>query len=155
MTLFCKHNWHIHKTGEMTPYNKLIHGVYRRNDGDIDFADLPSFLILVMCSLGFGVSTGVISYALFPSIKAGCLIVGIILGFTYGISYMLMNDSAKWAEKDKTCLKCDKVVMDATNQENGVAAITENEAAEHKRLMPIRAAADERYKRYIALRAKS
>jgi hypothetical protein len=153
MTLFCKHNWHIHKTGSLTPYSKFVHGVYRRSY--IHYEDLPSAMIFLVCSIGVAVSSGIISIALFPTIDAWSAVIGLALGGTYAISYALINNPSKWVEKDKTCLKCNKIVMDATNQEHRAATKAENEADERQRLAPLRAEADRRYKGYMAMRAKA
>jgi len=146
--MFCKHNWHVHKSakGRSFRYRNLV-------------KEEQAAIVLILLSLAFAGSTGVIVGSFVHGLIG--LLSGTLLGIAYFLAYFLkavnmeVNKDDPWIPKDKTCLKCNKLIMEATNAAHREATRLENEAAEVKRLAPFKEAADARYKRYMAMRAKA
>lgn len=146
--MLCRHNWHVHKTaeGKSSRYKNLV-------------TEEQAAVLLLFLTVTFGVSTGVIVGSL-VNIIAGFLF-GIFGMVVYGVIYfnkvvrMEVDKNDPWIPKDKTCLKCNKLIMGATNAAHQKATRLENEAAEAKRLAPFKDAANARYERFMTMRAKA
>lgn len=144
---FCKHDWHIHWRGQASwQYNLLVHNV-------------TSPLIWACSSFGFFASTWVIGYHLLLNSDKS-FFVSVAISFVYFMVYprvitdMHTNKHDPWITQDKTCVKCNKIVLDATKlkEKNDILATIASE--KRSKRDAITAKADERYKKWTKLRAK-
>ena len=138
----CFHKWQIHKTGESTLRHQIL---IKGSVGGI---------ICSILSLSFFIST----LSIGVSIKAGLLwlALSIISSILYASAYIYAVDSIGgiddvWAAQDKTCIKCKKIVFDATDEEKILEFKQGKQDAENL----LRKTADDEYAYYMKFRQKS
>ena len=152
---FCRHDWHIHKNGQRSKRYKTIIG----NDG----ADTSSVIIWLGSSVSIFSSSLVICYKLIPNSMQtpGAFLVSVLLGIIYLCVYICLANNLfeekrdPWVAQDKTCVKCDLVVLDATEEEDRLAKVNAVLLIKKEKRDVLVKKTDERYARWIEMRKRA